>query len=311
MSRARLRQLARLEKLAVSYIAQKRRHEEEARATHASQCEKAFITMANVAVLILYGDPQVGEPLTCAWQRCLQSTAWQACRAKHPPVSEQGRGQESPFDDRGAQAIAEYFRAYILPDLPGADETAKLNAVFAKAPLWLLWFTYAELPIVVLGLKLPDLSSMSRFARPERLGHHYLPDGAFEWRRLPVGVEDELLGLFLGLERRDPAALAKLSPGMRIADEREDPILTPRERLRALRMQERGATSGSGGGSPHAHIDDRPELASVAVLLRFMSQTTQPHGLSCRAQDLGGGNNGRAAALTGGRLNLRPTDSSR
>ena len=185
----------------------------------------------------------------------------------------------------------------------------------AKAPLWLLWFTHAELPIVRLGLKLPDLSSMSRFARPKLVGHHHLPDGAFERRRLPVGVEDELLGLFLGLVRRDPAALAMVSPGRRIADEREDPILqanlTPRERLRALRMQERGATSGSGGGSPHAHIDDRPELASVAVLLRFMSQTTQPHGLSCRAQDLGGGNNGRAAALTGGRLNLRPTDSSR
>jgi len=258
-----------LEKLALPYIERKRR-EQEARA---SEREKHFAVVANLAVLILYGHPQVGEPLTFAWRRCVESKAWQACRAKHPPVN--AHGKESPFDDQGAESIAQYFRDYILPTLPGADETAKLNAVLAKAPPWLLWFTRAELLILSLGLKLPDLSSMSGFDRPKVLGYHHLPDGAFEPCRLPKGVEDKMLWLLLGLMRREPAVLATLPPRMRIANEREEPIdLTPRERLLALRMEERATTSGGAGGSPQAHADDRPELASVAALLRAMSRTS-------------------------------------
>ena len=130
--------------------------------------------MANLALLILYGDPKIGEPLTCAWQRCLESKAWKECREKHPDyIGTYGRDEEGPFTSWGAQCIAQYFRKYILPELPGADETEKLNAVFAKAPAWLLWFTHAEWPILGLGLKLPDLSSMSRFARPDRRGTAY------------------------------------------------------------------------------------------------------------------------------------------
>ena len=51
--------------------------------------------------------------------------------------------------------IATYFRAYFIPDLPGADETEKLNAIFEKAPLWLLWFTHCDVYGRILGLKLP------------------------------------------------------------------------------------------------------------------------------------------------------------
>jgi hypothetical protein len=225
--------------------------------------------------LILYGDPKVGEPLTCAWQRCLESNVWKVCREKHPQTVELGHAKDSPFDDQGARSIAQYFREYILPELPGADERAKLNAVLAKAPPWLLWFTHAEFPVLLLGLKLPDLSSMSRFARRNGFGYH-LPDGAFERRWLPDGVEDDRLGLLLGLERREPAFLARLTPRERIKWERKDPVLqanlTPRERMRALRMKQRGATSGSGGGSPQAQTDDRPEIVSVAAWLRHMSQ---------------------------------------
>jgi hypothetical protein len=212
MSRTRARQVARLEKLALPYIERKRREQEARAEARASEREKQFALVANLAVLILYGHPQVGEPLTFAWRRCVESKAWQACREKHPPVN--AHGKESPFDEGGAESIAQYFRAYILPDLPGADETAKLNAILAKAPPWLLWFTHAELPILSLGLKLLDLSSMCRFERPEAFPDDPLPYGAFEGRRLPEGAEDHDLELFLGLMRRD-----------RIANEGQDPLL--------------------------------------------------------------------------------------
>jgi len=163
MSQVRFRQVARLEKRALFYIEQKRRYEEEERASHR---ERYFVKIANLALLILYGDPKIGEPLTCAWQRCLESRAWKECREKHADRFGRSGGEvDGPFDDRGAQSIAQYFHEYILPDLPGADDIEKLNSVFAKAPAWLLWFAYAESSILCLGLKLPDLSSMSRFAR--------------------------------------------------------------------------------------------------------------------------------------------------
>jgi hypothetical protein len=76
MSRAQIRRLARLEKQAVPYIARKRREQEARAEALASGREKYFVVVANLAVLILYGDPQVGEPLTCAWRRCVESKAW-------------------------------------------------------------------------------------------------------------------------------------------------------------------------------------------------------------------------------------------
>ena len=63
------------------------------------------------------------------------------------------------FDRLGLMYIATYFRAYFIPDLPGADETEKLNAIFEKAPLWLLWFTHCDVYGRILGLKLPDFAS--------------------------------------------------------------------------------------------------------------------------------------------------------
>ncbi len=257
MSMTRLRQVARLEKRALPYIERKRRLAEERKA---SAREKAFVTVANLALLILYGAPKIGEPLTCAWQRCLQSEAWKACREKPLPPRRGRRAidfdeeDDNPFDDEGARSVAQYFRVCFLPELPGADETEKLNAVFAKAPAWLLWFTHGEVPVLSLGLKLPDLSGMSRFGRPDDL-RRYLPDGAFELRRLPEGVEDPTLSLFLELERKQMAV---------------DAELTPRERMRRLKLKESGAVSGS--GSCQSSPDERPDGDEVAALLRRFSQ---------------------------------------
>jgi hypothetical protein len=66
-----------------------------------------------------------------------------------------------------------------------------------------------------------DLSSKSRYARPP-ISFMQLPDGLFEWRRLPDGAEDK----FYGWARQHPRERVVLPDGV-----------TPRERRRALRLQ--------------------------------------------------------------------------
>lgn len=209
-----MRQVVRLERRALPYIEEKRREQE---AWMASIRESASVVVANLAFLILCGDPRIGEPLVHACRRCLVSSAWKACREKHPDYIGRQRRDEGPLNSR----VAQYFRKYLLPDLPGANETEKLNLVFASAPLWLLWFTHADVIGSVHGLEVIDLSSKSRYARPP-VSFMQLPDGPFEWRRLPDGAEDEFY-VSARQHQRERVALP------------DD--LTPRERMRALRLQ--------------------------------------------------------------------------
>ena len=65
MTQARLRQVARLEKLIVPYL--KRQQEQKSQTTEFMRNE-AFVKLANLALLILHGDPKIDEPLTAAWQ---------------------------------------------------------------------------------------------------------------------------------------------------------------------------------------------------------------------------------------------------
>jgi hypothetical protein len=171
--------------------------------------------------LLLYDNPQIGEPLREAWQRCLQSEAWKELRARHPDPLDVYGYEADPFDCAGAKALADYFRQYILPTLPGADDREKLTSVFAKAPLWLLWCAYVDVWGVILGLDVPDFSSKSGYARP-MCGSH-LPEESFEWRRRPDGGEDEFQSFDRARERKQLALWEKL---------------TPRERMRALRLKQ-------------------------------------------------------------------------
>jgi hypothetical protein len=201
-----MRQVARLEQRALPYIEEKRRYEEQ---KVTSLRERAFLKATHLALLILYGDVRIGEPLIYAWRRCLKSFC-----EKHSYYLYSWRR-------RGVhQQVAEYFRKYLLPGLPGADETEKLNLVFASAPLWFLWLTHADEIGSVLGLKVMDLSSKSRYARPP-VSFMRLPDGPFEWRRLPDGAEDEFYASARQHQREGVALPADL---------------TPRERMRALRL---------------------------------------------------------------------------
>ena len=185
MTQARLRQVARLEKLILPYL--KRQQEQKSQITEVIRKE-AFVKLANLALLILHGDPKIDEPLIAAWQRCRKSAAWRACLKRHPDFGEYGRDDyATPFLSFSAMDIAKYFRKYFLPDLPGDDEKAKLDAIFVRAPPWLLWFTHGDVYATILGVKIPDLSSVNRFAR-DRFGV-CLPKGPFECRPLPDGVE--------------------------------------------------------------------------------------------------------------------------
>ena len=127
----------------------------------------------------------------------------------------------TPFDKLGVMYIAAYFGAYFIPDLPGADETEKLNAIFEKAPQWLLWFTHCDVYGSILGLKLPDFTSAHKFARREFKWFGALPGGPFGWRPLPHGEMDELY------------ASKKHTDISNMGDKAE---ITPRQRKRALRI---------------------------------------------------------------------------
>jgi hypothetical protein len=218
MSQIRLRQVARLEKLARPYL--ERRTQYEARQRE-QICRHSFVTLANLSILILYGEPKIEEPLLAAWKRCLLSTEWQSRREKYGGFDEYGREElGTPFDLLGAPRIAEYFRKYFLPDFPGAEEIEKLNPVFEKAPPWLLWFTHGDVHARILGIKLPDLSGVNRFARGE-MAFSELPRGPFECQPLPDGVYDRFE------HKRHKDALENLVN------------MTPRERKRAVRADPR------------------------------------------------------------------------
>jgi hypothetical protein len=183
MMQTQLRRLIRVEQSVQAYLNRKERE-------HAEQMkemkERAFTPLANLALLILYGSPDSEETLEAAWERCRQSPTWKALCQRH---SDFGPYRDddwvSPFGHTACH-IAEYFRKYMLPDFAGADANAKLEAILEAAPAWLLWCSHADVHARFLGITLPDLSSVDRFARGDF--SPYLRTGPFECRRLPKCV---------------------------------------------------------------------------------------------------------------------------
>jgi hypothetical protein len=189
--------------------------------------KNAFVHTANLCVLILYGDPKIDEPLSFAWRRCLESDEWQKRREKYGGWDEYGRDEcGDPFVSYGATRIADYFRKYFLPDLPGTNEIEKLSLIFRRAPPWLLWFTYGDVNARILGIKLPDLSTAKRFIRDTNdFWGGVLPPGPFEYHLLPEGVEDEI------------AIWTKKVIKKKLKGEMNG--VTPRERRRMARIREK------------------------------------------------------------------------
>ena len=243
MTRARFRQTARLERLAEAYL-RPREEPDSGVEEYVRKC--AFIRTANLSALILYGDPKIDEPLSFAWSRCLESAEWQKRLEKYGGWDEYRRDHGDPFDSSlNATQIAKYFRQHFLPDLPGADEVEKFSLIFKKAPPWLLWFTYGDVNARVLGIKLPDLSTVQRFVRDLRnFEIDQLPTGPFECCLRADGSEDQVAIWIKMIKRKH---------------KNEANGMTPRERKRRRRILEKYKNVGK-------PLSDREVITKIAVL---------------------------------------------
>lgn len=75
MNQTRFRQIALLEKLAQPYIQRKQQIEKEWQWTRQGAAANAAV----LAFVIRYGDPKIGEPLSRAWERFINSHVWAEC----------------------------------------------------------------------------------------------------------------------------------------------------------------------------------------------------------------------------------------
>jgi hypothetical protein len=181
MTVARRRQMARLERLAAPRIEQIRIAKEQRELEIRSQIYRdADVHAANLSLIILFGDPRIEEPLSSAWERCCKSASPELC----DDVSQRNllRDDLSPFDQLGAHCNEHLFRHRVAPRLPGSDLREKFAPILAAAPLWLLWFTWADATIEALDLPLPDCSAIWKFRRTENDFYKWpvLPAGKFE-----------------------------------------------------------------------------------------------------------------------------------
>ena len=171
MSRVRHRQMSRLEKLAARAIDYVERRDD---AFKQWLKHSASLHAISLGALILYGNPNVNEPLSDAWQRC---------SGRFPSL--QRAIQFRSFNSQTfAEEIADIVRKVVISDLPGSTEVEKLQNMFFSAPPWLIWFTFADFTANFLGLALPDLSSVTSFGRSKAVFDIWpaVPDCKFEVR---------------------------------------------------------------------------------------------------------------------------------
>ena len=172
MTQARRRHMARLERLAAPLLEQISVADEHGARVYGD----ALIHAANFSLIVLFGNPQIDEPVSVAWERC--------CKSDSPMLfnkfSNTNRLKDfgSPFDHR-ARWCAQYFRERVMPQLPGANDKEKFAPIFAGAPLWLLWFTWADATMAALDLPPRDHPDIRNFLRSK--------DNFFRWPALPSG----------------------------------------------------------------------------------------------------------------------------
>ncbi len=168
----------------------------------------------------------------------------------------------SPFDQGGAFLSGRYLRHELIARFSGASEKKKLERVFASAPPWLIWFTFADLTAELLDLAVPDLSSVAGFARSNADFDNWcgLPKGAFVPLPWPHGPDNE------------PLARTGLNL-LRPATQRPDRQMTPREQKRARAISMKFHST--------KHIDNWPCLELVELLTMPFGKLVKllPHGL--------------------------------
>jgi hypothetical protein len=178
MSQAHRRRIAGIEKLGVRFS--------EALQWTKTQMpdpsDDAMTHATNLGFLVKYGNPKVGEPLTGAWQRALDKKD-----AEFDPKL------FNAFAPQHARFAANWFREDVFSAFFVADEKERVAAILASAPPWLVWFTYGDFTAECLGIKVPDLSSVTRFVRSKATFKRWpaLPAGMFELCPWPDGSDNE------------------------------------------------------------------------------------------------------------------------
>lgn len=219
MSARRIRQLIRLEEKLQPDIRRAARR----KAKEHFELYMAAGHSAIIAFLTRYGAPRIEEPLWRACKRVENSEAWGECCQMFPVASEQIGYRFRPY--RNLLELLMPLRHGLIRFFPGRDERDKISRVFEIAPPWLLWFTYADHSARKLGVRLPDLSSVTYFQRRKICSDEYpenkyiIPEGTVERRPWPDGVI------------REPVARVK------IVDRADWPILLPKERIEHLREE--------------------------------------------------------------------------
>ena len=162
-----------------------------------------------------------------------------------------------PFTRTQVTIIGDELRHVAIATFPGAAEKEKLNRVLRSAPPWLLWFTFADYSAKLLGLRLPNLSSVRGFERSTEIFHGWwgLPQSAFECQPWPNGIDGEALA-------RTDLSLFELETGQ------EMPV-TKREKMRALAQASRSDLGRKAEwprliSEAYLRLDYRTQLAILA-----------------------------------------------
>jgi hypothetical protein len=127
-----------------------------------------------LGALTLYGNPKEDEPLSEAWQRCMERFPNQRLKECKGLL----------INGTYALYAAGIVRERVIAELPGSTEKEKFQNLFSSAPPWLIWFTFGDLTAAFLDLTPPDLSSVTHFERSTSMFEKWpdLPDGKFEFR---------------------------------------------------------------------------------------------------------------------------------
>jgi hypothetical protein len=104
-----------------------------------------------VAVLALYGEPKIDEPLSIAQARIGEMLAKEfAAPAFELSIRDWPEALQPIFR-------ASHYSPLKFETLPGVNDNLKFERIFSEAPAWLLKFTAVEWDAKILGLKIPDL----------------------------------------------------------------------------------------------------------------------------------------------------------
>jgi hypothetical protein len=124
---------------------------------------------AKVAMVALYGEPKIEEPLRMAQSRMIEKLHREfGAAAEELWIRE--CGEKLNFFTRAA-----FYPILIFNNLPGGDDNSKFEPIFSEAPAWLLKFTAVEWDAKLLGFKLRELVGAPELGRQARLDRNNWP----------------------------------------------------------------------------------------------------------------------------------------